>query len=105
MPKSKSMCDGCRDDYYNQTRTEGCWSYQSATVVTKVAVGTFQNPPYFWSPQTFLSCYHREGQHQLGRDDCRVVGSTKQAEQWKRLHASRVVEQAVAEEGKADETQ
>jgi len=31
MPKTKSMCSWCRDDYYNRNRDGGCWSFAKAT--------------------------------------------------------------------------
>lgn len=32
MPKTKSMCSGCRDDYYNRNRDGGCWSFAKAKI-------------------------------------------------------------------------
>lgn len=73
MKKSKEMCRGCHDDFYNQNLEEGCWSFEKAQVVTRVSVGTWQPPPYKWIPQKVLSCFHCTGTHYLTRDDCRVV--------------------------------
>jgi hypothetical protein len=59
MSKSKAMCRGCYNDFYNQNREEGCWSFASATIVHRVQVGTWEPPPY--SPkrkQNVLSCFH-----------------------------------------------
>jgi len=32
MPKTKSMCSWCRDDYYNRNRDGGCWSFAKAKI-------------------------------------------------------------------------
>lgn len=81
MAKSKSMCSGCRQNFYNGNNPLGvkeCWSFQSATVVTRMLVGTWQNPPYVWSPRKVLSCYCPEGLHPIKRDDPRVVMPKKE---------------------------
>lgn len=82
MAKSKQMCCGCYNNFYNQNRTEGCWCYENAKIVTKVEVGTWQNPPYIWIPVKILSCYHRTGSSFLSKDDCRVVKNEKDREKW-----------------------
>ena len=79
MAKSRSMCSGCRDDYYNRNREGGCWCFATATVVTRTSVGTWQPPPYKWMPQKTLSCHHPEGLHWIGKDDCRLVHNWKAA--------------------------
>ena len=73
MAKSKSMCTGCRDDYYNHNREGGCWSFASARVVERVQVGIWEPPPY--SPdrkQECLSCFQPEGFVMLEPTDPRV---------------------------------
>ena len=72
MKKSKQMCLGCRDDYYNHNQPDGCWMFEKAKVVKRVKVGTWQPPPYSRSPQQVLSCYHCEGYSFLELDDCRI---------------------------------
>jgi hypothetical protein len=73
VKKSKSMCVGCRDDYYNRNRTEGCWLFKSARIVTAVKVGNREPPPYAKERAAkFLNCYHKEGYSLLSPDDCRV---------------------------------
>jgi hypothetical protein len=72
MTKTKELCRGCYDDYYNQNREEGCWSFKTAKVVKRVRVGIWQQPPYTWRPETVLSCYRAQGCAMLPRDDCRV---------------------------------
>ena len=72
VKKDKTMCRGCRDDYYNQNRDKGCWLFASAEIIERTAVGTWDNPPYKWNPRKYLSCYHRSGEHLLKRDDVRM---------------------------------
>jgi len=72
MNKSKSLCFGCRDDYYNQNREGGCWAFKGAKVVKRQRVGTWQPPPYPWNPETRLACYNPDGYSMLPRDDCRI---------------------------------
>ena len=72
MTKSKAMCAGCQNDYYNRTEKNGCWSFASATVVTRVLVGYWQNPPYELVPMETLSCHRPEGQVWIEVDDCRI---------------------------------
>ena len=73
MPKSKAMCSGCHDDFYNHNRDGGCWRYNKAMIVTRSRVGTWQPPPYTWHPEKVLSCYNGDGIHFLTKDDCRFV--------------------------------
>jgi len=74
MPKDKTMCVGCRDDFYNQNREEGCWSFKTAKIVTRIQVGTFENPPYSRKrAKKVLQCFLPDGCSMLKTDDCRVV--------------------------------
>jgi len=73
MSKTKDMCRGCRDDFYNHNRVGGCWSFANAKVVSRVRVGIWEPPPY--SPkraERCLSCFHPEGYAMIELDDCRV---------------------------------
>ena len=73
MPKSKSMCSGCHDNYYNRTEEGGCWSYKTAKVVNRVRVGTWEPPPYAKERVAkYLSCFHCQGYSFLPLDDSRV---------------------------------
>jgi hypothetical protein len=73
MDKSKAMCNGCRDDFYNHNVEGGCWSYASAAIVQRVEIGTWEPPPYHPSrKKKVLSCYHRDGFAMLKLDDFRV---------------------------------
>jgi hypothetical protein len=72
--KSKSMCVGCRNDFYNHgtnSTTGECWMFAKAKVVQATQVGSFQEPPYKWNPQTTLTCHAPDGRHWLEHDDCR----------------------------------
>jgi hypothetical protein len=78
MSKTKRMCVGCRDDYYNQTQKDGCWMFKSAKIVTRVKVGTWEPPPYAKERATkCLSCFHCQGYSMLSLDDCRVKPRAK----------------------------
>lgn len=72
MTKSKTLCQGCRDDYYNQQRPDGCWNYEKATVVQRTRVGIWQPPPYKWLPQNTLSCHHPSDSCWIKEDDPRI---------------------------------
>ena len=37
MPKSKSMCSGCYNNFYNLNREGGCWSFAKAKIVKRFA--------------------------------------------------------------------
>lgn len=71
--KTKSMCSGCREDYYNHNAEGGCWMFSDARIVERSQVGTWQNPPYKWLPQETLSCHTApEGRHWIKKDDVRI---------------------------------
>ena len=73
MKKTKQMCSGCHDDFYNHNRDEGCWSFKTARVVKRVQVGIWEPPPYAKSrAKQCLSCYSPDGYAMLKLDDCRV---------------------------------
>ena len=72
MSKSKSMCSGCYNDFYNHKEKNGCWCYGNAKVVTRTLVGVWQNPPYKWIPQKTLSCHRPKGQCWIEKNDCRI---------------------------------
>lgn len=70
--KTKSMCSGCHDDYYNHNPPYGCCCFATAKVVERTRVGVWQNPPYVWQPQETLSCHHPEGSVWIEDDDPRI---------------------------------
>ena len=84
MPKkTKAMCSGCRDDYYNER--EGCWSFKRAKVVKRIRVGTWEPPPYDKErAQACLSCFNPDGSSMLQLDDCRVADNIAE---WNQKHA------------------
>jgi len=72
--KTKALCKDCRNDFYNfRSEQEGCWSFENAKVVTRVKVGSWQNPPYKWQPQSCLLCWHSDAYRMLPEDDPRVT--------------------------------
>lgn len=79
MSKSKSMCAGCRQDYYNRNRPGGCWNYKTAKVVKRLRVGCWENPPYSKDRAArCLSCYHPDNNDvMLALDDPRIVARAK----------------------------
>ena len=79
MPKTKAMCAGCHQDFYNKNVEGGCWMWKTSKITTKMRVGIWQNPPYEWSPQKFLSCYQPEGYALIEKNDCRVVLKKKKS--------------------------
>lgn len=75
IKKSKKMCVGCRDDYYNHSQPDGCWMFPDARIVERMKVGTFQTPPYKWKPRQTLNCYSPEGSCggvMISEDDPRI---------------------------------
>jgi len=70
--KTKDLCEGCYNDYYNHYRDEGCWMFADAQVTKLQRVGTWQPPPYSWHPETRLTCYGAVGYAMLSKDDCRL---------------------------------
>lgn len=73
--KTKQLCGGCQEDFYNQPRnsqTGECWMFSGAKVVQLTKVGTWQNPPYKWEPQTILNCHNPKGEHWINKDDPRI---------------------------------
>lgn len=81
MSKSKQLCVGCKDDFYNGKNPWGvkeCWSYRSAKVVTRTQVGIWQNPPYEWRPQQTFDCHCPEHSTTwIKRDDVRISAKAK----------------------------
>lgn len=92
MPKSKSMCAGCRDNFYNQDNKAGCWLFANAEVVRKVRVGIWESPPYAKDrAEKCLSCFHPEGYAMLELTDSRVVDDVQATrERWDRKARQRM---------------
>jgi len=56
--KSKDLCIGCYNNYYN-TERNGCWSYKTAKVVlASYPYSLNQRPPFVLHYQ--LSCFRRK---------------------------------------------
>ena len=75
MRKSKMMCSGCYNNYYNHKETDGCWSFKSAKVVKRIKVGIMEKPPYSANrAEKYLSCYRQQGYSFISLDDPRIKG-------------------------------
>jgi hypothetical protein len=62
--KSKALCRGCRDDFYNGKQNctgEGCWSYESAQVIKRKRVPLDQRPPWKQRAIWAFSCRTESG--------------------------------------------
>jgi len=56
---TKSMCVGCRDNFYNGNNDLGvkeCWMFKTAKVVKKRRVHMDERPPWTAKPETVLDC-------------------------------------------------
>lgn len=63
-PKTKSLCVGCRDNYYNNAVTSStgeCWSFSSARIARKKFVPMDLRPPWDVPVVTTLSCHRKKG--------------------------------------------
>jgi hypothetical protein len=61
--KKIQLCNGCRDDFYNDHNPYGvkkCWSFKGATVEKRLIIPVDLKPPYKFPPKWVLSCYHPE---------------------------------------------
>lgn len=79
MKKTRELCRGCREDFYNGNNDLGvkeCWSFRGARVVERMRVGAWESPPYKWTPQTTLHCHSPEGGVMITRKDPRIVLET-----------------------------
>jgi hypothetical protein len=73
MEKTKEMCRGCRDDFYNHNRECGCWCFEDAKIVERIQVGVWEPPPYSIArKQKVLACFTRQGYAMISTTDCRV---------------------------------
>lgn len=63
--KTKQMCVGCRDNFYNGNNQYGvmeCWHFPTASVEDRIIVGVNQRPPYdITATKKCLSCYKPSG--------------------------------------------
>lgn len=64
VTKSKNLCTGCyHNDYnYGLGGDKGCWSFDSAKVVKRLAIDVTRCPPYDWdNAEPRMSCYNKKG--------------------------------------------
>jgi hypothetical protein len=67
--KTKSMCSGCHENFYNGHNDYGikeCWSFKSARVVKKKLVHKDHVPPWDHAAVTTLSCYRKPDHVSVG---------------------------------------
>ena len=71
---NRKHCSGCRDDFYNARG--GCWSLESAKLVTRIPVGMWESPPYKNKKKEKVpNCWHGEGPHRTIYVDPEVLDS------------------------------
>jgi len=101
VAKSKAMCVGCRDNFYNHNQPDGCWCFASAKIVRRVRVGIWEPPPYSRDrAEKYLSCFTRDGYAMLSLDDGRVVFDVAATrKRWDRENEQRAAEAAERGEG------
>ena len=94
MRKTRAMCRGCRDDFYNRTQPNGCWMFAAAAIVKRVRVGTWEPPPYAKDrAETCLSCFHADGYSMLPLTDSRVVADVEATRRrWDKENEQRAAE-------------
>jgi hypothetical protein len=71
--KKRKLCSGCTMDWYNTNADGGCWHFDYAKMVNRTSVGTWQNPPYKWTPRITLDCHDGgDGRCWIKKDDPRI---------------------------------
>ena len=67
MEKSKQLCSGCRDDFYNGQGAAECWFYKDAKVVTRYRIGWWTAPtePGAFTKVETLACHSAPGKYAL----------------------------------------
>ena len=75
--KSKVMCEGCRDDFYNARG--GCWAYEKASVVRRFKIGWWTMPldPGAFEEVETLDCHHAPGKYALHKEPHRDAVAIK----------------------------
>ena len=63
--KTKSLCVGCRNDFYNGRGAAECWSYKNAKVCTRWRLGWLVTPDTkgAFTKVTTLDCHHAPGHY------------------------------------------
>jgi hypothetical protein len=61
----KSMCVGCRNDFYNGQGAKECWSFKSAQVVQRWRIGWWTQPTSksVFRRVTTLNCHQASGKY------------------------------------------
>ncbi len=57
--EKSAHCSGCHGDFYNQHRTNGCWSLEGMYLTLRKAVHVDQVPPWNQKAYPFPNCYKR----------------------------------------------
>lgn len=70
LDKTKDLCVGCRDDYYNGKNEKGiqeCWLYERARLVKRFKIGWWTQPTSASSFEEVwtLNCHNAPGQYAL----------------------------------------
>ena len=61
----KKHCRGCRNDFYNYPPKE-CWFLTGAKLVSRIAVGHWESPPYLNKPLVKVpNCWRGEGSDRI----------------------------------------
>jgi hypothetical protein len=74
MTKDKSLCSGCRSNFYNSGNNplgiNECGSYANAKVVRRWRIGwwTLQDKKENFTKVTTLSCHHSPGNYALTKE-------------------------------------
>lgn len=65
--KTKQLCRGCRNNYYNGEGADECWCYPNAKVVTRYKIGWWTQPtePGAYREVQTLDCHHATGQYAM----------------------------------------
>lgn len=50
-------CEGCRDDYYNDTTKSGCLKRRTNSLCWMIKISIHQRPPYKGKKQRIPSCW------------------------------------------------
>ncbi len=64
MTKDKSMCSGCRNNYYNGFNDRGikeCFSYKKAKIKKCIQISLYSTPPWDTRELKRLDCYCCDG--------------------------------------------
>lgn len=79
MAKTKQMCRGCRDDFYNGQGAQECWLFKDAKVVKRWRIGwwTQMDKTENFSKVVTLSCFNAPGKYALCKQLPQHLGGAK----------------------------